>query len=87
MKVTLKELSKKSGIKIETLRGILNRSNVKSVGKKINNKNPELLFELSEAKKALKPKIKIIEIPTIIHSKEIETYHIYPSKMNYDTTI
>ncbi len=84
MKITLKELSKRTEIKVETLRGILNRNNVKSVGTRIDNKNPELLFQLSDAKKAIKSKIKIVEIPTIIYKIETETYHIYESKMNYE---
>ena len=85
MKITLKELSKRTGTKVETLRGLLKRNNVKSVGTKINNKNPELLFELADAKKAIKSKIKIVEIPTIIYKRETEVYHIYESKMNYET--
>ena len=85
MKITLKELSKRTGTKVETLRGILNRNNVKSVGTIINNKNPELLFQLSDVKKAIRPKIKIVEIPTIIYKRETEVYHIYESKMNYET--
>ena len=56
MKITLKELSKRTGTKVETLRGILNRNNVKSVGTRIDNKNPELLFQLSDVKKAIRPK-------------------------------
>mgnify|MGYP003606738188 CR=1 FL=1 len=83
MKITLKELSKRTGTKVETLRGLLKRNNVKSDGTRINNKNPELLFELDDAKKAIKSKIKIVEIPTIIYKRETEVYHIYESKMNY----
>ena len=83
MEFTLKELSEKFGIKIETLRGILKRKKINPVGYKLVKKHKEQLFKLSHIKKALKEHIKIIEIPTFYNKEVIEVYHIYESKMNY----
>jgi hypothetical protein len=84
MNLSIKELSERTEIKIETLRGILKRKKVEPIGTRKNGRNPETIYKLSEVKRALKQKIKIVEIPTFYTKKEIEVYHIYESKMNYE---
>ena len=83
MQYTIKELALKSGMKVETLRGILKRNKVKPLGTVLIKKHKEYVYSFPEFKRAVKDKIKVVEIPTFYNQKVTEIYHIYESKMNY----
>ena len=84
---TVNELSEILNIKPVTIRSTIERKKIKFKGKVLIGCNYNNLYDFKEIKKAVNPKIKVIEryIYKEIIKTEIETYHIYESKMNYDT--
>ena len=84
---TVNELSEILNIKPVTLRSTIERKKIKFKSKVLIGCNYNNLYDFKEIKKAIKPNIKVIEryIYKEIIKTEIETYHIYPSKMNYET--